>query len=79
MGKANDLGLITISKRNDGWNKNKNKNRRNKMENNTKIELYLIKVHKIFLKLKFFYKNIFKIKNNNNYCLWRHVPFHLMF
>jgi hypothetical protein len=69
MGKANDLGLITISKRNDGWNKNKNKNRRNKMENNTKIELYLIKVHKIFLKLKFFYKNIFKIKNNNNYCL----------
>jgi hypothetical protein len=67
MGKANDLGLITISKRNDGWNKNKN--RRNKMENNTKIELYLIKVHKIFLKLKFFYKNIFKIKNNNNYCL----------
>jgi hypothetical protein len=39
----------------------------------------LIKVHKIFLKLNFFYKNIFKIKNNNNYCLWRHVPFHLMF
>lgn len=60
LGKANDLGLITILKRNDGCNKNEN--RRNKMENNTKIELYFIKVYKMFLKLKVFYKDIFIIK-----------------